>query len=501
MVLVVSVTHPFTDYLMRLLVRIIGLACLVLIAVLLVNTLRLRSHQLSDISPAAPISLPDSAIDRLAGALRIQTVSYTDYTLTDTTQFDKFLTYIQTSFPVLHRQLKHETFNQYGLLYEWKGRNPALKPVLLMGHYDVVPVIQGTQRMWKRPPFAGIVEGEYLYGRGTLDNKMSVIGLLESVEYLLKSGFQPERTLLLAFGQDEETSGMRGAQTIAGALKKRGTTLEYVLDEGGIIKTEGLSGVDKPVALIGISEKGYLSLELTAVGKGGHSSMPPAQTSIGMVAEAISKLEQNPFPARLDGGIDQLLDYVASEVPFEQRVVFSNQWLFAPLIKKALAETKSGNASLRTTTALTIFRAGAKDNVLPIDATATVNFRLLPGDTVEGVISRVKEIIANDSISVTILGKGNNPVPLASTQTTGFTTIHRTIQSVFPHVLVAPYVMLGATDSKYYSGLTKSIYRFSPLPLSEAETNGIHGTNERIRIKDYQNLVWFYVSLIRNSQS
>ena len=485
---------------LRLFGRFIALLLLVLIAVLLVNTFRLRSHQLTGVPAAAPITLPDSAIERLAGALRIPTVSYTDFSLTDTTQFDKFLAYIRTTYPLLHQRLKHETFNQYGLLYEWKGRNSALKPILLMGHYDVVPVIQGTQTMWKRPPFAGVVEGGYLYGRGTLDNKMSVIGLLESVEYLLKSGFEPERTLLLAFGQDEETSGMRGAQPIAAALKKRGTTLEYVLDEGGIIKTEGVSGINKPVALIGISEKGYLSLELTAVGNGGHSSMPPPQTSIGLVAEAVSKLEQNPFPARLDGGINQLLDYLASEVSFGQRVILANQWLFAPLIKKALAETKSGNASLRTTTAPTIFRAGVKDNVLPIDATATVNFRLLPGDTVEGVISRVKEIIANDSISVTILGKGNNPVPLSSTQTTGFTTIHETIQSIFPHVLVAPYVMLGATDSKYYSGLTSSIYRFSPLPLSEAETNGIHGTNERIRLSDYRNMVWFYISLIRNSQ-
>jgi carboxypeptidase PM20D1 len=279
---------------MRLLVRIFGLSFLLLVIVLLINTFRLTSHQLTNVPAATPIILPDSAIERLAGALRIPTVSYTDYALTDTTQFDKFVTYVRASFPLVHQRLKQETFNQYGLLYEWKGKNPALKPVLLMGHYDVVPVIQGTQGMWKRAPFSGIIDGEYLYGRGTLDNKMSVIGLLESVEYLIKSGFQPERTLLLAFGQDEETSGMRGAQTIAAALKKRETTLEYVLDEGGIIKSEGISGVNKPVALIGISEKGYLSLELTAVGKGGHSSMPPAQTSIGMVAEAVRPVARLP---------------------------------------------------------------------------------------------------------------------------------------------------------------------------------------------------------------
>ncbi|MVM39270.1 M20/M25/M40 family metallo-hydrolase [Spirosoma sp. HMF3257] len=485
---------------MRFFWRVLALSLVLLIIVLLVNTFRLTSHQLTNVPPATPINVSDSAIQRFAGAIRIPTVSYTDYTLTDTTQFDKFLTYIRASYPLIHQRLNPQTFNQYGLLYEWKGRNPALKPMLLMGHYDVVPVIQGTQGMWKRPPFAGIIDDGYLYGRGTLDDKVGVMGLLEAVEYLLHTNFQPERTLLLAFGQDEETSGQRGAQTIAAALKKRGVSLEYILDEGGAIKTEGVSGINKPVALISIAEKGYLSLELTAIGKGGHSSMPPAQTSIGMVAEAISKLEHNPFPARLDGGVDRLIDYLASEVPFEKRIIFANQWLFSPMIKKIIGETKSGNATMRTTTAPTIFRAGAKDNVLPIDAVATVNFRLLPGDTVDGVIGRVKEIIDNDSVAVSILGKGNDPAPLSSTDNFAFTTIHKTIRSIFPDVIVAPNVMLGATDSKFYSALTSSIYKFSPMPITEAQTAGVHGTNERISVKDYKNVIWFYVTLIRNSQ-
>ncbi|MFD2933543.1 M20 family peptidase [Spirosoma flavum] len=484
---------------MRSFLRIIGFLLVLLVVVLLVNTFRLTSHQLTNVPAAAPIVVPDSSIQRLAGAIRISTVSYTDAALTDTTQFDKFLTYIRATYPLIHQHLKQETFNQYSLLYEWKGRNPALKPIMLMAHYDVVPVIQGTQGMWKRPPFGGIIEDGYLYGRGTLDDKMGMIGVLESVEYLLRTNFQPERTLLLAFGQDEETSG-QGAQAIAAALKKRGVSIDYILDEGGVIKTDGVSGIKKPVALIGISEKGYLSLELTAIGKGGHSSMPPEQTSIGMVAEAVSKLEHNPFPARLNGGVDHLLDYLASEVPFGQRVVLANQWLFAPVIKRIMSQTKSTNASLRTTTAPTIFKSGAKDNVLPIDALATVNFRLLPGDTVDGVIERVKQVIDNDSITVSILGKGNDPVPLSDPEAPAFQTIHQTIKSIFPDVAVAPYVMLGATDSKFYSALTPATYRFSPLPLNDAETQGVHGTNERIRVKDYQNMIRFYVALIQNSQ-
>lgn len=189
---------------MRFFWRILAFSLVLVIIVLLVNTFRLTSHQLTTVPPAVPINVPDSAIQRFAGAIRIPTVSYTDYSLTDTTQFDKFLTYIRASFPLIHQRLNPQTFNQYDLLYEWKGRNPALKPVLLLAHYDVVPVIQGTQGMWKRPPFAGIIDDGYLYGRGTLDDKMGVIGLLEAVEYLLKTNFQPERRYYWLLGRTKK---------------------------------------------------------------------------------------------------------------------------------------------------------------------------------------------------------------------------------------------------------------------------------------------------------
>ncbi len=485
---------------MRQILRILFFALLLLIGILLVNTFRLTSHQLTGIAPAAPIAVPDSAIYRLAGVMRIPTVSFTDYSLTDTTQFDKFLVYIRHAFPLVHSRLRQEKFNQYGLVYTWKGQNPALKPVLLMAHYDVVPVIQGTQRMWKRPPFAGVIVGDSLYGRGTLDDKASVMALLETTELLLKSGFQPTRTLMLSFGQDEEASGYRGAQSIVKALQQRHIEPEYILDEGGVIKTDGVAGLKKSIALIGISEKGFMSLELTAIGKGGHSSMPPPQTSIGLVAEAVAKLEKHPFPTRLDGGMDHLLDYLASEVPFGQRLVFANQWLFAPLIKQTIGKTNSGLAALHTTIAPTIFKAGAKDNVLAIEAVATVNFRILPGDSVAGVIQRVNEIIDNPEVKVTVLGHGNNPPPISDPESSQFGLLHRTIRSVFPDVVVAPYVVLGATDARFFAPVCQRVYRFTPMPLTDAESQGMHGTNERISVRVYQNMIRFYVTLIRNSQ-
>ena len=486
---------------MRSIWRFLGFMLLVLVVILLFNTLRLKSHQLTGV-PAAPATsvVPDSAIARLTGAVQIPTVSTTDFAQTDTAQFGRFGRYLRRAFPWVHRQLRLEKFNGYGLLYTWPGRNAALKPVLLMGHYDVVPVLPGTEGKWTRPPFLSAQADGYLYGRGTLDDKASVMAQLEAVEYLLSTGFQPTRTVLLAFGQDEETLGRRGAGAISAALKQRGTQLEYVLDEGGIVKTDGVPNLQKPVALVGISEKGYLSLELTATGKGGHSSMPPAQTSIGAVAAAVVRLEEHPFPARLEGGDDHLLDYLASEVPLAQRLVFSNRWLFAPIIKKIMAGTPASNATLRTTTAPTIFRAGAKDNVLPIDATATVNFRLLPGDSVVGVINEVRRIIDSDKISIKVLGTPSAPSPVSDPEAPAFQTLHRTIRSVFPEAIVAPYVVTGATDARQYAALSPNVYRFSPTQINQEGIESIHGSNERLALKNYPLMVQFYAALIRNSQ-
>ncbi len=487
---------------MKKLFYALAIALLLLIILLVVNTFRFSSRQLVDVKPAPALAnfSTDSAVARLAEAIRCRTVSYHDYSLTDTTQFDEFITLIHQRYPLIHSRLAAETVNQYGLLYTWKGKNPALPPVLLLGHYDVVPVIQGTERMWKRPPFAGLVEGGFVYGRGTLDDKTTVMGLLESVEYLLKTNYQPDRTVMLAFGHDEETTGQRGAKSISALLEKRNVRPVMVMDEGGTVKMDGLSGFEKPVALVGIGEKGYMSLELTATGEGGHSSMPPRQTSIGTIAAAVSKLEQNPFPTRLDAGIGQLFSYVGPEMSFGQRLVFANQWLFGPVIKRILSGSSAGDATQRTTTAPTIIKAGQKDNVLPIDATATINFRILPGETPESVTQRVKEVIDDERISIKTYGSATSPSPLSDPEAAPFKQLHKTIRSVFPEAIVAPYLVLGATDARYYRNICPNIYRFMPMRMTEETLKMPHGTNERIAVSDYGNMVKFYVTLIRNSQ-
>ena len=484
---------------MRFVFRLLALFLVGLVVILLVNTLRLPNHQLAPVPAAPAVALaPDSALAHLAGALRIATVSRTRYADTDTVPFDQLQAYLGRTFPLVQQYLKRQTVNHYGLLYEWPGTDPALKPLLLLAHQDVVPVLPGTEAQWTRPPFGGQVAGGYLYGRGALDDKLNVIGQLEAVEYLLRTHSQPRRTVLLAFGHDEETQGRRGAAALAAAIQRRYPQLEMVLDEGGLIKTDGVAGLTQPVALVGVSEKGYLSLELSATGRGGHSSMPPALTSVGRVAAAVARLEAAPFPARLDGGISGTLAYLASAVPFGKRLVFANQWLFGPLIKKSLAATPSGNAALRTTTAPTIMRGGDKDNVLPIAATATVNFRLLPGDSVGAVLRKVRAIIDDPEIQLQTVGEGRAAAPVSGTDNTAFQALHRTIKSVFPQALVAPYVVVGATDARAYAHLCpQATYRFMPVLMDQQAIESLHGTNERLGTAAYQQVIRFYAALIR----
>ena len=485
---------------MKKLFKFLGIAIGLLIALLFFNTFRLSSKQLSGITPTPALDLSDSIINNFAKAVQFRTVSNADITQIDSAQFDKFIAFIAQTYPLVHAQLAFERVNGFSLLYEWKGKNSALKPALLMGHYDVVPVIQGTEKIWQHKPFNGdIVEG-YLYGRGTLDDKSTVMGVLEAVEYLLRQGYQPERSFYLAFGHDEEVSGRQGGQHIAKMLENRKVQLEYVMDEGGMIKSDGVAGVSRPIAFVGIAEKGYTTLQMTATGEGGHSSMPPRQTSIGMLAEALDKLQKHPFEPRIDGAVSHMQDYLAPEMPFFNKMAMANRWLFKSFIINAMSQTNSGSATVRTTIAPTILDAGIKDNVLPIDAFAKINFRILPGDSVAGVLNYVRKVVDNDKVTVeTVAAFDSNPSAISDTASYGFRLIHRTIAQCFPDVMVSPNLVVGATDSRHFKKLTDNIFRFMPVKITDEDLKRVHGTNERISIADFKNVVRFYVALVKGS--
>lgn len=485
---------------MRSLSKILALALVALVIILLWNTYRFTSIQPAAIAPAPAVSLNDSVITHLSQALQIRTISYQDSTLTDTTQFEAFISFLDMTYPLVHSRMTRERINKYALLYQLKGINASLKPLLMMGHYDVVPVIEGTENLWKKAPFSGIVQDGFVYGRGTLDDKSTVLGLMEAMEILLKQDFQPSRTIYFSFGHDEEVSGHKGGRALARILEKRGVQLEMVIDEGGTIKTDGVAGLTQPIALIGTAEKGYTSLELTAKGEGGHSSMPPQKTSIGMLATALDQLQKTPFPSSLGGTVGEMLRYLGPEMPFGQRLAISNQWLLAPVLVNSFGATPSGAASTHTTMAPTILRAGIKDNVLPIDAKATVNFRILPGESVQGVLKHVKKAIDNPDIEVKSLGAfDSEPSPVSPSDAEAFQLLSRTIKSCYPNALVTPYLVLGATDSRYYRSLSPNVYRFTPYQLDEEDLKRPHGTNERIKVDTYKEMIRFYATLLKNA--
>jgi carboxypeptidase PM20D1 len=447
---------------------------------------------------ARPAVAPYEYARRLARAIEFQTISHQDPARCDPDAFRGLHSYLAGAFPGVHAALGREVIGHHSLLYTWPGEDPTLAPIVLAGHLDVVPVEAGTEEKWAYPPFGGCIEEGFVWGRGTLDDKMAVLGLLEAAEALLATGFTPRRTVYLAFGEDEEVGGLNGAAQIAACFRARGVRPAYVLDEGLAVTDGIIANVRRPVALIGIAEKGYVSLELTVEIAGGHSSMPPRGTAIGVLCAAVARLERHPMPARLAGPGALLIDCLAPEMPPAVRLLMGNRRVFGPLITRFLARTPSTAAMIRTTTAATILAAGVKENVLPTQARAVVNLRVVPGDTIAGVTHRVRRIIADSRVRVAETGVTRaEPSPVSDTRLPGYQVLERTIASVFPGVAMAPSLVLGATDSRHYAPLGGPCYRFSPLWVRPDDLIRVHGTNERIAVDDYARAVDFYTQLIQ----
>ncbi|AKQ67848.1 macromolecule metabolism [Myxococcus hansupus] len=470
----------------------------VLAGVLLTKAARFTSRQAQP-ETAAPFTVDaDAAAARLGGALRLKTLAASEGKPAEDAAFAALHAYIQEQYPRIHQTLKREPVGAHSVLYTWAGSDASLRPAMLMGHLDVVPVEPGTEATWTHPPYSGLVAEGYVWGRGALDDKGSVFGILESVEALLAAGFQPRRTVLLAFGGDEEVGGHEGAETLARQLREQGVTLESVLDEGGMIVSGTVPGVASPVALVGVAEKGFASAELIVNGEGGHSSMPPPQTAVGVLSRAISRLEDSPMPAHLRGGSRALFEFAGPEMGFGMRVLFANLWLFEPLVLRQLTGKATTNAAVRTTTAATMFEGSERDNVLPARARAVVNFRILPGDSVESVLEHVRDAVDDPRVKVSTLGFVSEPSPVSRTDSEAWTQLLRSVRQVFPDVVVAPYLMLGASDSRYFTGLSENVYRFMPLRLDSADLSRLHGKDERVSVQGYADAVRFYAQYVRN---
>jgi carboxypeptidase PM20D1 len=430
----------------------------------------------------------------LAGAIRCATAPLDDRGTPDPAAFQQLHEMLEQTYPLVHQKLKRELVNGYSLLYTWQGSRADLEPVMLMAHQDVVSADPAS---WTHPPFDGKIVDGMIWGRGTLDIKNQLIGIMEAAEALLQQGFRPERTILFGMGHDEETGGVNGSRVLGQLLKERRIHLAGIVDEGGGISDGLAPGVRGGVALVGVSEKGYLTVEFSVKSQPGHSSTPPSQTAIGILARALARLEAHPMPVHLRR-LRPLYAGIGRAAPIYLQVAFANIWLFGPWLKCWLVRNPEMNASIRSTTALTIIQGGVEDNTIPADAHAFVNFRLLPGDTIADLLWHAKKVIGDDRVKLKpVEGKFNEALPVSSQQVPAYLGLSTVIRQVFGNYPVAPFTMLGGTDCMHFVPVCDNIYRFTSLVMDESFRGLEHGIDERIPIEGMAGMVRFYARLMQ----
>jgi len=468
-----------------------------LVAFLLFRTLRLHRNE-NTVEPVEKPPLDKAMIARhLAAAIRCKTISEEQSMNRDYSAWLQLHQVLKENYPLIHKNLIKKEISRYSLLYQWAGKDSSLKPLLFAAHLDVVPVDPLTAGQWSHPPFAGEVDQGFVWGRGALDMKNHLIALMEAVEFLLKSGYSPKRTIYLALGHDEEIFGREGALKIAQWLEEQGVRLGAVLDEGGSIDTGILKGASAPVGVVCIGEKGVLNLKLRATAKPGHSSAPPRQTAIAVIARAVALLAGNPLPASLNS-ILPLLEKLSVQLPLSWQIMIANPRLFKKRLIRLLEKDPWLNAQIRTTSAATLISGGIKDNILPAEARAVLNYRLQPGDSVEGVLGHVKKIVSDPRVECSLEEEHSwNPSRYSAVDHPAFFTLELAIRQVFENIPVAPSVFRAATDARHYERICQHVYRFTPLLTAPGDAARIHGIDERVRIDDLEKMVIFFIRLLK----
>lgn len=476
----------------------LGGAVVLLVAVVAVRTVTFKAPAGADLSGVklAPAVTVDRALAalHLSQAIQIQTVSHQDQADDQPAEWDRLHTWLQGSYPAAHAAMSRDVVAGHTLIYTWKGSDPSLAPIVLMAHQDVVPVTPGTEADWKHPPFAGVIAEGAVWGRGAIDDKGSLVTLFEGAEILARQGFAPRRTVMIISSHDEEVRG-QGARAAAAWMKARGIRAEFVLDEGqAVISDNPITG--GPVALIGLAEKGYATLKVTARAPGGHSSSPPKDGGgVVTLSKAVTAIAEHPFPMKFSGPGAAMLVSLAPDGPAAIKMAVANSWLFRPLIVSQVAATPSGAALLHTTIAPTMLKGSPKENVLPQDATAWINYRIAPGDTSAKVMAQAKVAVGDLPVDLTWVKTPDEPSPVSSTSSLGWKTI-AAVAGDLAKAPVAPGLVTAGTDSRYLAGVSQDVYRFQPMTFSLADTTMIHGTNEHLSLANLEQCVQFYARLI-----
>ncbi|MDB3857022.1 M20 family peptidase [Gammaproteobacteria bacterium] len=440
----------------------------------------------------------EAATNNLAASIRFKTISHQDKEKFSPQEFEGFIKWAADTYPEFHSAMQLEML-EYTLLFKWEGSDNSLAPILLTAHYDVVPVIPGTESIWEEEPFAGVISNNRIWGRGALDDKSGVVGMMEAATYLIQNNFQPTRTVYFSFGHDEEIGG-GGAAQVTEKLKQEGVQLQWSLDEGSFVNRGFFPGVDKLVAPINVAEKGIMNLLIVAKAKGGHSSTPPKKTAVTILADALIKLENEPLPGSLEGLSAVMFDEVSKHMPFGYRFLFANRWLFGGLLDSQMSSTPVINAMIRTTTAPTMLSGSIKSNVLPIEATALINFRLHPRDSIESVTEHVRRVVGSDQVEVRTLG-GMEASGVSSWESPGYEIISSSLSKVYGEVVSVPGIMIAASDTRHYSKVADNSFRFNPFSIVPEDMTGFHGTNESIAVDSFIAGIKTYVDIINEGSS
>jgi carboxypeptidase PM20D1 len=481
------------------------LAALAVLVLAVAGFVGYRTYAFTAPPPPADVAIPDPsayAIDasiaavRLGEAIRFRTVSLVEET-NDRGQFEQFHVWMQQRYPAFHAAVRREVIGELSLLYTWPGSDAGQPPILLLAHQDVVPVPDDTRQAWRVDPFGGVVRDDAVWGRGAVDDKGSLVALLEAAEFLAAQGRQPRRTILFAFGHDEEIGGEGGAVRIAATLAARRVRAWFVLDEGlAALERHPLTG--GPAAMIGIAERGSGTLRVRAVGRPGHSSMPPAETAVSLLAEAVDRIHAMPIERRLEGGPALgMMRALAPELSLGNRVAIANEWLFAPLLQERMAGDPAARALLGTSIAPTMIEGGVRPNVLPAEATAMINLRIHPRDRADDLLRVARQTVAHmDGITVVWAEPPREATSISSTASSSYALLAALSRGVLPEAAVAPGLVLAGTDSRHYAEVAENVYRYQPILLTSEDLEGPHGVNERLSIANLDRLIRFYVGLM-----
>lgn len=471
---------------------------LLLAAVMTVNTLYKRPKKQKAVNTVERMSLDkDKIAQHLSGMIKIKTITSNSMEGFDREAFLAFHKYLEKTYPLIHKTLEKEVVNEYGLLYRWEGIGSGKKPFLMMAHIDVVPADERTADKWEHPAFSGDIADGFVWGRGTIDMKGQLAAIMESVEYLLHQGFKPKRDIYIAFGFDEESMGSLGAQRIADRLEEKGVHFDFVLDEGGIFLDGKEMGIKAMVATIGICEKGYTDIKLTAESTGGHASRPPKQTAVGALSKAIVALEKHQMKPKPNDALKAMLERVGGYMRFPLNVIAANLPLTKPLLLKAFTLKPSGAAMVRTTTAPTMLKGSSAPNVLAERAEANINFRISPTDDLEKLLKHIRKTVGSGVKAEVAVYP--HPSRVSGTESEAYGIIEQTAKEMFGEYLISPYLMVATTDSRWFGKITDGIYQFEPFPSLTEDYRKIHAAGERLAIDSLCEGVEYFIRLVKRA--